>query len=281
MNARHFSAPAKLNLSLHVLAKREDGFHDIDTTMVKLPGLADSLEFRAADGFSFHCDDPTVPGDESNLVVKAVRAYETATGLTCHWEISLRKVIPHGAGLGGGSSDAATTLRALNQLHGLKLGAEALHEIASPLGSDIPFFLTPGASRCTGRGEQITAIASPLQLPVLLLKPAFSVPTPDAYNRWKRSFEIPGICYSEQADRGLTFINDLECPVFEKHRFLAEMKQWLLEREETTAALMSGSGSTVFAVLRNLQDAATLAAAARRELDPGLWHWSGLTGGDD
>jgi 4-diphosphocytidyl-2-C-methyl-D-erythritol kinase len=281
MNSLHFSAPAKLNLSLRVLGKRGDGFHEIDTTMVKLPGLADALEFRQADKFSFRCDDPTVPSGETNLVVKAVRAYENATGIACQWEISLRKVIPHGAGLGGGSSDAATALLALNRLDGLKLGADALREIASPLGSDIPFFLTPGASRCTGRGEQINAIAPPAQLPVLLLKPAFSVPTPDAYVRWERSFEIQGIRYSEQTDRGVSFINDLERPVFEKHRFLAEMKQWLLEREETTAALMSGSGSTVFAVLRNLHDVEALAAAARRELDPGLWHWSGLTGGDE
>lgn len=281
MNVLNFSAPAKLNLSLRVLGKRGDGFHEIDTIMVKLPGLADSLEFREADEFSFQCDDPTVPSDETNLVVKAVRAYENATGMKCQWQIFLRKVVPHGAGLGGGSSDAATTLLALNQLNDFTLSPEVLHKIASPLGSDIPFFLTTGASRCTGRGEQISAIASPPRLPVLLLKPAFSVPTPDAYSRWKQSLEIPGIHYSEQTDRDVSFINDLERPVFEKHRFLAEMKQWLLERAETTVALMSGSGSTVFAVLRDLQDTDALTAAARLELDPGLWHWTGLTGGDD
>ena len=281
MKTLTLSAPAKLNLSLRVLGQREDGFHEIDTIMVKLPGLADALEFSEADEFSFRCDDPTVPGDESNLVVKAVRAYESASGMACCYAISLRKIVPSGAGLGGGSSDAATTLLALNRLHDFKLGVDALRETAASIGSDIPFFLTSGASRCTGKGERITPINSPPKLPVLLLKPDFSVPTPDAYKRWKRSFEIPQIRYSEQNDRGVSLVNDLERPVFEKHRFLAEMKQWLLEREETTAALMSGSGSTIFAVLKNLQDAEALAAAARVELDPGLWHWSGFTEGED
>ena len=281
MNPLTFPAPAKLNLSLRVLGQREDGFHEIDTIMVKLPGLADALEFREAGEFSFQCDDPTVPSDGNNLVVKAMRAYERASGLSCRYSISLRKVVPHGAGLGGGSSDAATTLLALNRLHDSKLGVDALREIAASLGSDIPFFLTTGASRCTGRGEKITSIDSPPKLPVLLLKPDFSVPTPDAYAQWKHSFEIPGIRYSQQIDRGVSLMNDLERPVFGKHRFLAEIKQWLLEREETTAALMSGSGSTIFAVLKNLRDADAVATAARIELDPGLWHWSGYTEGED
>ena len=90
--------------------------------------------------------------------------------------------------------------------------------------------------------------------------------------------EIPGISYAAQEIDGVSLVNDLERPVFEKHRFLAELKQWLLERQETSAALMSGSGSTVFAVLRDGTDAAALAHAARLELDPGLWSWSGVIG---
>ncbi|GAA5120920.1 4-(cytidine 5'-diphospho)-2-C-methyl-D-erythritol kinase [Luteolibacter yonseiensis] len=272
-------APAKLNLSLRILGKREDGFHEIDTLMVKLPGLADTLEFGESDEFSFSCDDPTVPGDEGNLVVKAARAYEAAAGISCRCSISLRKRVPHGAGLGGGSSDAAAALLGINRLHGFKLGVEALHEAAASLGSDIPFFLTSGASRCTGRGEIITPVPQPPVLPVLLLKPAFSVPTPDAYKRWKQSFQVSGISYSQQEVQGVVLENDLERPVFEKHRFLAEVKQWLLDRDETHAAMMSGSGSTVFAVLKDPADAESLAAAARSTLDPGLWHWAGVTEG--
>ena len=277
MTSFSLQAPAKLNLSLRVARKREDGFHEIDTVMVKLPGLADTLDFADASEFSFTCDAPDVPADDTNLVVKAVRAYETATGIPCRCSIALRKIIPHGAGLAGGSSDAATALLGLNRLHGFKLNVETLHGIAASLGSDIPFFLTSGAARCTGRGEIIEAIPSPPAMPVLLLKPSFSVETPDAYKRWSGSLEIPGIRYGVQQVQGIPLVNDLERPVFEKHRFLAELKEWLSERRETVAALMSGSGSTVFAILRQEADAGLLAAAARNELDPTLWSWSGLT----
>lgn len=274
-------APAKLNLSLRVLAKRDDGFHEIDTQMVKLPGLADEIQFTPAAGFSFRCDDPSVPGGEGNLVVMAVRAYEAATGISCKYEVFLKKVIPHGAGLGGGSSDAATTLLGLNRLHDFALGVRPLTELAGKLGSDIPFFMTSGAARCTGRGEQIEPTPSPPVLPVLLLKPDFGVATPDAYRRWSESRELPGISYAAQNLPGLTLVNDLERPVFEKHRFLAELKQWLLERQETVAALMSGSGSTVFAVLKEGADAEALARSARHELDPGLWHRALFLGNTD
>lgn len=270
-------APAKLNLSLRVLEKREDGFHEIDTLIVKLPGLADRIEFRESDDFAFTCDDPSVPSDESNLVVKAVRAYEAATGIPCKYSISLSKVIPNGAGLGGGSSDAAATLHGLNQLNGYALAVDPLKDIAANLGSDVPFFLVSGAARCTGRGEIIEQVPSPPALHVLLLKPSFAVPTPDAYGRWKASHELPGISYAEQRVSEILLGNDLERPVFQKHQFLAELKQWLLARRETSATLMCGSGSTVFAVLTEDADAAALAKAARFELDPGLWHWAGTT----
>ena len=270
-------APAKLNLSLRVIGKRADGFHEIDTIMVKLPGLADVIEFDNAEAFSFRCDDPSLPADDSNLVVKAVRAYQAASGIPCEFAITLKKAIPHGAGLGGGSSDAATTLLGLNKLHKDQLSAEQLLEIAATLGSDIPFFLKPGCARCTGRGEVIENLPSPAPLRVLLLKPAFSVPTPDAYGRWSGSTELPGVLYAAQAIDGFTLINDLERPVFGKHRFLAELKQWLLKRDECSAALLAGSGSTMLGVLREGADTTELMRAARHEIDPGLWLWTGLT----
>ena len=272
-------APAKLNLSLRVLARREDGFHEIDTVMVKLPQLADRLHFAPATTFGFSCDDPSLPGDDTNLVVKAVRAYEAAAKIPCNCHISLEKHIPHGAGLGGGSSDAANTLLGLEQIHEGALGPEKLASLAADLGSDISFFLTAGAARCTGRGEKVAPIPAPPALPVLLLKPAFGIPTAEAYARWQSAIAIPGIRYSQQETRSLVLVNDLEAPVFQKYRFLAELKQWLLIRKEVAAALLSGSGSTVFAVLHHLADAQTLAAAARLELDPGMWAWSGSSQG--
>lgn len=278
MSTLTLQAPAKLNLSLRVTGRRADGFHEIDTLMVKLPGLADIVSFEQAEKFSFLCDDSDLPADESNLVVKAVRAYEAASGVSCKFAISLKKAIPHGAGLGGGSSDAATTLLGLDQLHHNQLGAERLNKIAAALGSDIPFFLKPGAARCTGRGEIIQSVPSPAPLRVLLLKASFAVPTPDAYGRWSGSKELPGVPYAAQEIDRVTLINDLERPVFGKHRFLAEMKQWLLMRDECAAALLAGSGSTLFAVLRDGAAPAELARSARHELDPGLWHWAGMTG---
>jgi 4-diphosphocytidyl-2-C-methyl-D-erythritol kinase len=271
------SAPAKLNLSLRVLGRRNDGFHALDTLMVRLPGLADRLEFSPGEPFDFSCSDPSVPADESNLVVKAVRAWETAAGKPCDCRIFLEKRIPHGAGLGGGSSDAAATLQALNDLHGKPLDQAKLIELAASLGSDIPFFLMPGAVRCTGRGEILEPVASPPALPVVLLKPSFGVATPDAYKRWKDAQPLSGIDYDPQPFAWGELVNDLEKPVFMKHLFLAEVKQWLLDRPETTGALMSGSGSTMFAVLRDLAEADALIAAARAELDPTLWAWTGFT----
>jgi len=273
------SASAKLNLSLKVLGKRDDGFHEIETLMVKLPGLVDTLVFQEASAFSLSCDDPTLTCDESNLVTKAVRAYETASGNPCRFSITLKKSIPHGAGLGGGSSDAAATLLGLDELNNGKLGAKTLHALAAEIGSDVAFFLKPGAARCTGRGEIIEPIQAPPSFPVLLLKPSFGVSTPDAYRRWSGSAELAGISYGPQEVSGVTFTNDLERPVFEKNRFLAELKQWLLPRNECAAALMAGSGSTVFAVLHADADARNLARAAHHELDPGLWQWCGSTEG--
>ncbi len=277
MNLLTLQAPAKLNLSLRIVEKREDGFHEIETLMVKLPALADHLDFQANKDFTFHCDDSEIPSDESNLVVKAARAYQNATGKPCRYALKLRKSIPHGAGLGGGSSDAAATLLGLNILNNHALTVESLSEIGAALGSDIPFFLHSGAAICKGRGEKIEQVPSPPQARVMLFKPWFNVSTPDAYQRWQKSAEVQGILYSPQNLAGVSYFNDLERPVFQKHRFLAELKQWLLARSDTTAALMSGSGSTVFAVLKHDAQAEALAQAALQELDPHLWTWHGDT----
>ena len=271
-------APAKLNLSLRVLGKREDGFHEIDSLMVRLPGLCDRLSFAGAEEDIFTCDDPGVPSDGSNLVLKALAAYRAAAGLARPLAIHLEKRVPHGAGLGGGSSDAAATLRALDRLNGDALGTERLMEVAATLGSDIPFFLGPPAARASGRGERIEAAGDPPDLNVVLLKPDFGVATPDAYKRWTASRELPGIPYGPQSFPWGELVNDLERPVFQKHLFLAEMKAWLLRRPEVAGALMSGSGSTMFAVLEAAADGAPLIEAARAELDPTLWAWQGRVG---
>ena len=185
--------------------------------------------------------------------------------------VELKKKIPHGAGLGGGSSDAASVLLALNDLFGTKLSRETLAEIAEPLGSDVPFFLFQSAAICKGHGEMVKPVKLQRQFSILLLKPAFAVSTAWAYWRWQHSREIPGIRYEAQEFAGQTFANDLERPVFEKFVFLAQLKTWLLDQSEVGAGLMSGSGSTMFAVMRENADADSVATRAKTALDPELW----------
>jgi 4-diphosphocytidyl-2-C-methyl-D-erythritol kinase len=185
--------------------------------------------------------------------------------------IKLKKRIPHGAGLGGGSSDAASTLLALNEMFETNLPREALAKMAEMIGSDVPFFIFQSAAVCKGRGELVSPTRLREQLSVLLLKPEFGVPTQWAYSRWLDSHEIPGVSYGVQQFKQQSFVNDLERPVFEKFVFLADLKMWLLNQPEVGAALMSGSGSTIFAVLRDQSNADRLATRAKGELDPELW----------
>ena len=266
-------APAKINLSFKILRRREDGFHEIETLMAPL-SLGDELTIEpseSGEGIAFTTDDPTLPPGEDNLVVRAARSFFEAIGEVPRVRIALQKKIPHGAGLGGGSSDAASTLLGLNELHERPLTPDRLTTLAAGLGSDVPFFLAQGAAHCRGRGEMVEPVAPLPRLSLLLLKPEFGVPTPWAYRQWRDSRELPGVDYGPQQVGDLTFENDLERPVFEKHLFLAQMKGWLREQPEVAAALLSGSGSTMFAVLRDAESADTLAARARAELDPALW----------
>lgn len=268
-------SPAKLNLSLRIVGKRADGFHDIDTLMVKLPGLADEITIVPSSKFSFTCSDPALPTDSRNLVVKAVEALSVKSGQDFPFNIHLEKKIPHGAGLGGGSSNAATTLLALNSQLENPLPATELHSIASTLGSDIPFFLYDGAAQCTGRGEIIQAAPAPPNLPIVLFKPDFSVSSADAYRNCLDAAPLPGILYGVQNYAGLSLVNDLEKPVFAKHRYLAELKDWLLNRRDTKAVMMSGSGSTIFAILRRQGNPQGLIKTAHKYFDSNLWTWSG------
>jgi len=211
-------APAKVNLSLRILGKRADGFHELETTMVRI-SLSDSIRCEAGEpgsGLLFTCDDPTLPTDESNLVVKAVRGVEQVLGRSLDLGIHLNKRVPHGAGLGGGSSDAASVLLGLDAGLGLGLGREILTGIAASLGSDIPFFLYEGACFCRGRGEIVEPLSEfPWRPRLILVKPAFSVPTPWAYKEWLNSKELPGIDYESRAMPWGELVNSLERPVLQ------------------------------------------------------------------
>ena len=264
-------APAKINLSLKILGKRGDGFHEIETLIVPI-SLFDEMKIEKNDGgIEFSCDDSSVPTSDDNLAVRAARVFFTATRIKPAVSIELTKRIPHGAGLGGGSSDAASSLLALNELFETKLPPEELAKLGEGIGSDVPFFIFQSAAVCKGRGELVSPTKLREQLSILLLKPEFSVPTQWAYSRWHDSREIPAVSYEAQQFSGQVFVNDLEHPVFEKFVFLAQMKAWLLKQPEVGVALMSGSGSTVFALLRDNADPDLLAKRTKAELDPELW----------
>jgi 4-diphosphocytidyl-2-C-methyl-D-erythritol kinase len=274
-------APAKINLSFEIRDQRADGFHEVETLMtpislhdeITITGAAHTLEI------DFRCDDPSLSIDADNLVVRAAELFSRTTGQKVDVTIQLRKKIPYGAGLGGGSSDAASTLLGLNRVYQTNMALTELAKLAAEIGSDVPFFLFESAATCRGRGEMVEPVKLAGTLPLLLLKPSFGVPTPWAYSRWKDSKKIPDVSYDPQEFEGVRFVNDLERPVFEKFVFLAETKMWLLKQPEVTAALLSGSGSTVVAILRHENSAETLAARARAELDPEVWTYAGKTTG--
>ncbi len=267
-------APAKINLSLRVVGKRADGFHEIETLLAPI-SLYDKIDIEKQNRWiDFICDDPALSTGDDNLVVRAAKLFLERTKIKGGVSIKLQKKIPHGAGLGGGSSDAAATLRALNELFETKLSREELLKVASEIGSDVPFFLFESAALCKGRGEIVEPTKLKTKLSVLLLKPSFGVPTAWAYSRWEESKEISDVSYAPQSLNGQTFVNDLERPVFEKFVFLAQLKSWLLKQSEVNAALMSGSGSTVFAVLKDKAAGNSLAKRACEELDQKIWNCS-------
>ncbi len=277
-----FHSPAKINLWLRVLGKRSDGFHEVQTRLCRL-ALGDTVELEhcgKGTQVSLTCSDPTVPRDESNLAMRALRAFENRTGKQSSWRLHLEKKIPAGAGLGGGSSNAATVLKGANQLKGSPLSLAQLIELAAQIGSDVPCFLldTPAADGA-GRGEQVTPAEFPWNLPLVLIKPPFPIPTPWAYKRWAESKEIPGILYAPQLCPWGAMVNDLERPVFEKFILLPTMKNWLLEHSEVRAALMSGSGSTMFAITDTPAQAAEMAEKAREWCGATAWVQATTTAG--
>lgn len=219
---------AKINWALRITGRRADGFHDLETVFQTI-SLHDELTFLLSDRLSLTCDDPSIPVDESNLVIRAARAVGSAPVA-----IELRKRIPAGGGLGGGSSNAAATLVELG-------GAADLSAIALSLGSDVPFFLLGGTAYATGRGEVLTPLTPMSGIPLLLALPEERVLTKDAFARITHYSPPLGM----DAYRDFTnFTNDFEEPVFALLPRLRALKERMLLAGATWAG-MSGSGSTI------------------------------------
>ncbi|MDF1851658.1 MAG: 4-(cytidine 5'-diphospho)-2-C-methyl-D-erythritol kinase [Verrucomicrobiales bacterium] len=272
-------APAKTNLWLRVLGKREDGFHEIETRMVAL-SLADKLKlrWREDEEVSLRCSDDSLPTGEENLVVQAVRALEKHCGKVFAVDIELKKKIPSGAGLGGGSSDAAAVLLAINEMAQLNLPREELAKVGATIGSDIPFFVYERSCDCRGRGEIVEPVSEPVpSLPIFLLKPAFGISAAWAYQRFAESAEYDGFSYEEQKQDWGSMSNDLERPVFEKFPVLGEMKGWLRAQPEVEAAILSGSGSTMLAILRKEASGKNFNKRAQERYGETTWSYLGET----
>lgn len=276
------AAPAKINLNLRILGRNEaTGFHDIETWMVPVT-LADDLriELTESPGIQLTCNDSDIDAGAGNLAWRAADLFLRETGSAGGASIELRKNIPHGAGLGGGSSDAAAVLNALNTLSGNPHAPATLEALAAKLGSDVPFFIRSGAAIARGRGEILQPKPLAVALDLLLLKPPFPVATAWAYNQWRENDGAPASWVAPQIHDGIEIFNDLERPVFGKYITLAAIKLWLLEHSLVAAAGMSGSGSCLFAILRDPRSAAQLADEARHEFGTTLWTCACRTASD-
>lgn len=264
-NHANFFAPAKINLFLAVTGKRADGFHDLVSVAAPL-AFGDTLRVEPDGAFSLACSDPEVPVDETNLVLKAARAFAAQTGWRGGAKFFLEKRIPMGAGLGGGSSDAVAALRATNTLAGTLLAEPAITEIAMTLGADCPLFLQAGPVVMRGRGERIETlppqVAARLQgRRLLVFKPGFGIATPWAYGAMaaRPEYYLP----ADEAEEGLKtwmddetataekiLSNNMEHVAFEKFVALPALLGQL-RAEFALEPRMSGSGSACFALLRN------------------------------
>lgn len=256
------AAPAKVNLFLELFGKRPDGYHALETLMLAVD-LYDTLELRldSTGTITLECEPDGVPVGSENIVWKAAEALRAATNNEKGVAIRLTKRIPHQAGLGGGSSDAAATLIGLNRLWGLNLDRPRLLEIAATLGSDVGFFLAPPAAWCTGRGEQVEPTGIGNELHLVLVKPTVGLSTAVVY----RSAVSPSRPVSGEPIRHALQIGDpteiaqylhnrLEAPAFAAAPEVATVAE-RLRILNPLGVLLSGSGSSVFALCRDRTDA--------------------------
>ena len=255
-----FKTPAKINLGLHIHKKREDGFHELET-ILQMVTWFDELQLEGTcEKVELFCDTPEIPNDETNLVVKAARLLQKHfPGRCAGVNITLKKSIPSGAGLGGGSGNAAGVLLALNHLWDLKISRENLIALSGELGSDVPFFLISPCAIGTGKGEILEPIKNPINLYVLMIYPNLPLSTPWVYGNLKLkltkhknniSILTNFLMRSDFAQLGAGLYNDLEPIVFKRYPEILEIKTELL-RSGAGCALLSGSGSTVFGIFDN------------------------------
>lgn len=265
-------SPAKVNLSLRVLGKREDGYHELETVFQELDWY-DELEFRQSREFTVRTEGADLPSDDSNLVVRAARLLARAGSLPLTGSVVLHKRLPIQGGVGGGSSNAAIALIGLNHLWGLSWPLSSLMPLARELGADCPFFLTGGLARANGRGDIVTPLEGRAEGVFLLVTPPYGSSTAHVFAEFQqRLTEVEkNVIFSplQLAEKGGVYpeispLNDLEIIVFHKVPALRLIRDQLLEAG-ARYALLSGSGSTVFGVFESQEQASEAAHKLARE----------------
>jgi 4-diphosphocytidyl-2-C-methyl-D-erythritol kinase len=256
-------SPCKVNLLLNVLGRRADGFHELETIMHPV-AICDHLSMeRGAKGIALTCSDASLPNDSRNLVFRAATAFLEVAGIKDGVRLHLEKRIPLAAGLGGGSGNAATTLLGLNELFGNPISGQNLCTVAAALGSDIPFFMQNRPALAQGRGEKVESLNSFAALKgayFVLVHPGFGISTPWAYQQLQRFPEAlngtPGrarklidvLNGDDLRAAGGELYNSLEAPALEKYPILALFQEFF-RSQGAAGALMSGSGSSTFAIV--------------------------------
>ena len=278
-------SPCKVNLILNILGRRPDGFHELETVMQPV-NLCDEMTFeRAGTSLQLTCSHPELPTDAKNLVHRAATSFLAAANISDGIRIHLQKNLPLAGGIGGGSANAAGTFSALNELFGSPLPLEKLHELAAALGSDVPFFLCNKPALATGRGEKVQILE---KFPALrgkaffLVHPGFGISTPWSYQNLARFPEAlngkagraENLVNALQSDSWPAiadgFYNSLEAPAFDKFPVLQLYKEFLRENG-ALVSLMSGSGSTTFAIAENLAAADALAEKFKSQFGDHGW----------
>ena len=250
MQSLTLQAPAKVNLRLDVLRKRSDGFHDLRNLMERV-SIHDEVEIRIVEkGILVQCDHEEVPNDEENIAFKALKEILAYSSRNVGVEVSIKKNIPVASGMGGGSSNAATVIKGINQLLKLKLSREKLIKIGTKVGADVPFFLFEGPAMAEGIGEQLKRIKSMPKLLFLIVNPGIRVSTQAVYNKLilngnhAGEEEIPN-SYRTKRDVAKILSNDLEKVTIKEFPLIGEIKDDMV-RQGAIASLMTGSGPTVF-----------------------------------
>jgi 4-diphosphocytidyl-2-C-methyl-D-erythritol kinase len=252
-------SPSKINLGLNIVRKRDDGYHDLETIFIPLL-LSDKITFFKSNEFFFRTDSKLLNQLKDNLILKAIRLLEDFTDRKIVLDIVVEKAIPIGGGLGGGSSNAAITLKTVNKLFELGLSNQELSKLALKLGSDVPYFLNPVPSYAESRGELLYPLNIEIPYPILIVNPRIKIDTAWAFKKIEPVSPVKNLRHILQEslddfDKLRSYVkNDFEELIFKQFPLLKQIKEDLY-KQGAQFALMSGTGSTVYGIFSNLQKA--------------------------